>query len=282
MTDGRTLTFLHLAPHPDDEAIGAPATLLALREVGHRVINLACSLGHSDQEERRRREVTEACRRAGFELVVQEPPLRLSRGDDLQRAQAELVGTVRELVEREGVDVIVAPSPHDGHHGHEVVGRGARDAVDETGPRLWLWGLWADLPWPSLYFGFDERRLAQALGVLDAHKGEIERNDYISLLRGRAAANRSLGSERVFGFGSAMREPPSAELLMEIVLRDGEWWTGGARELDPDDPLREPPAAGMWRARPIGWWMHAASFGEQVGRPLAGGEQTDTAAVADG
>jgi len=30
---------LHLAPHPDDEALGAPATLLALRDAGHRVIN---------------------------------------------------------------------------------------------------------------------------------------------------------------------------------------------------------------------------------------------------
>jgi len=33
---------LHLAPHPDDEALGAlgaPATLLALRDASHRLIN---------------------------------------------------------------------------------------------------------------------------------------------------------------------------------------------------------------------------------------------------
>jgi LmbE family N-acetylglucosaminyl deacetylase len=43
------LTVLHLAPHPDDEVLGAGATLLGLREAGHRVINLACSRGRPDQ-----------------------------------------------------------------------------------------------------------------------------------------------------------------------------------------------------------------------------------------
>ena len=59
------LTVLHLSPHPDDEVLGAGATLLGLREAGHRVINLACSLGRPEQQDRRRAEVTDACRRAG-------------------------------------------------------------------------------------------------------------------------------------------------------------------------------------------------------------------------
>ena len=60
------ICVLHLSPHPDDEVLGAGATLMGLREHGHRVINLACSLGRPDQQERRRREVEEACERAGF------------------------------------------------------------------------------------------------------------------------------------------------------------------------------------------------------------------------
>ena len=47
------LTVLHLSPHPDDEVLGAGATLLGLRDAGHRVINLACSLGRPEQQERR-------------------------------------------------------------------------------------------------------------------------------------------------------------------------------------------------------------------------------------
>ena len=75
-------TVLHLSPHPDDEILGAGATLMGLRAHGHRVINLACSLGRPDQQERRRAEVTEACARAGFELIVHEPPLAISLNDD--------------------------------------------------------------------------------------------------------------------------------------------------------------------------------------------------------
>lgn len=254
------VTVLHLAPHPDDEAIGAPATLLALRDAGHRVINVACSLGRTDQAPRRLAEVQEACRRARFELVVCDPPLGISRSDDLAEAQRALAATVRRLVVEERVDVVVSPSPHDGHHGHEVVGRAARDAVEALAPtpRLWLWGLWADLPHPTLYAGFDEGRLGAVLHVLAAHEGELVRNDYRALVRGRAMANRVLGCERVFGFGAGRRPGPYAELVTEAVLRDGAWRAGGARELDPAAPLDGDDAPGA----PLGWWLHGPSFAD--------------------
>ena len=35
-------TLLHLSPHPDDELAGMPATLMALRDAGWRIVNLAC------------------------------------------------------------------------------------------------------------------------------------------------------------------------------------------------------------------------------------------------
>ena len=249
------LTVLHLAPHPDDEAIGAGATLLALQAAGHRVINLAVTLGRPEQAERRRREVEEACRRAGFELVIHDP-------------ERDLAAAVASLIDELQADLLVAPSPHDGHHEHERVGRAARDAVRSTRtatpPRLWLWGLWADLPGPTLYHGFDEALLARELHVLEAHEGELERNDYRDLVRARATANRVLGAERVFGWGARAREQPFAELLMEAVVSDGEWWTTAARELDPGDPLCAAPLQ-----EPIGWWLHAASFTDRTGRSTA-------------
>ena len=81
------ICVLHLAPHPDDEVLGAGATLMGLRVHGHRVINLACSLGRPDQHERRRREVEEACDRLGLELIVHDPPLAISANDDLFAAR---------------------------------------------------------------------------------------------------------------------------------------------------------------------------------------------------
>ena len=272
------LTVLHLAPHPDDESIGAPATLLALRAAGHAVIDYPCSFGRPDMAERRRAELAAACERAGFELDRDAPGFAISRHDDLPRAQRELTEEIVDRIARRHVHVVVAPSPHDGHHGHEVVGRAARDAVAASGdasPRLWLWGLWADLPWPTLAFGFDDALLEQAIHVLEAHAGELERNDYRELVRGRARANRVLGAERVFGYGSSALEQPCAELLTEALRLEGEWWAGGARRLDPVEPLEatlEPPVGAdpdRGLPRPLGWWLHAESFADRMRSQIA-------------
>jgi LmbE family N-acetylglucosaminyl deacetylase len=251
---GGVLTVLHLAPHPDDEAIGAGATLLALQAAGHRVINLAVTLGRPDQAARRLREVEHACERAGFELVVHSPA-------------RDLTGAVASLIDERGVDLLVTPSPHDGHHEHERVGRAARDALharrEATPPRLWLWAFWADLPWPTLYHGFDEPLLERTLHVLEAHEGELERNDYRALVRARATANRVLGAERVFGWGAEGRPQPYAELLTEVVLSGEEWRTTAAREFDAKDPLRAAPTEGP-RATRIGWWLYETSFTDRT------------------
>ena len=253
-------TVLHLAPHPDDEMLGAPATLLRLQDAGHRILNLACSLGQPDQHDRRRREVIEACRRAGFDLHIPEPPVAISSGDDLEVAQQTLAAEVRRLVETEGVALVVAPTPHDGHHGHEVVGRAARDALGVEGaPRLWMWALWGELPLPTVFVSFGEEELARAAYALRAHAGEVGRNDYVDLLRGRGVAARVLGVERVFGFGASGSRAPYAELLTEAQFTAGDWWAGGPREPHLGEPLPAVP-----RERPLGWWMEADSFAARL------------------
>lgn len=255
-------TVVHLAPHPDDEALGAPALLLALRASGCRVVNVACSLGRPEQRARRGTEVAEACRRAGFELEILDPPVALSRSDDLDRAQETLVARIGELVAAVSADVVIGPSPHDRHPGHELVGRAARDALASPEmPRLWMWGLWADLPLPTLFFGFGDAELDAATHVLRAHAEEVARNDYVALLRSRAAASRVLGAERVFGFGAPARPEPYAELLTEVVFADGDWWAGPARPLLAGDGLQP-----IRRDRRLGWWMDAPSFTERLAR----------------
>src|SRR4051794_33209994 len=116
-----TRTLLHLSPHPDDEVAGAPATLMALRDAGWRVVNLACGLGRPEQHERRRAELEEACKRAGFELIPCEPPLAMSADDDLEAAEDTLVGLLAGLLPQLDPGLVCAPSPHDGHHAHELV-----------------------------------------------------------------------------------------------------------------------------------------------------------------
>ena len=266
---------VHLAPHADDECIGAPATLMALRDAGWRVVNVTCSLGRPEQADRRRAEVTEACRRAAFDSLVLDDPLHdpLEGGDvgpSGRRLEAQLAPVLDRLAPR----IVLSPSPHDRHRGHEVVGRaalalGARGAdaggaVD--GARLWLWGLWADLPLPTLALGFGPARLEEILGALAAHGGELDRNDYRRLVRGRAEMNAVLGPERVFGFGSAgvdagAEDAAYVELLCEIGRTGGSWRLGRPRWLDPAAPVGP---LGATSADP---WLEAPSVTDRFGPP---------------
>jgi LmbE family N-acetylglucosaminyl deacetylase len=229
------MLVLHAAPHPDDELIGAPATLMALRDAGHQIVNLACSLGRPEQVETRRVELEEACRRAGFELLVPE------------------AGFEQVLGERR-FDLVVGPSPHDRHPFHETVGRALVAARPE---RLWLWGLWGALPFPTTVVEFDDARLEEIQHALAAHASQVDRNDYRRLVAGRGAASSVLGAELAFGFGSEGLAGPYAELTTEVVRVGDGWRLGAARLLDPSDPFPEPSD------RDIGGWLHAPSAVER-------------------
>jgi LmbE family N-acetylglucosaminyl deacetylase len=260
---GGPLVVLHVSPHPDDEAIAVPATLLSLRDAGHKVFNLLVSLGRRADHDRRRHEAREAAGRLGFELVEHDPPLDVCSEDDLDAAQARLARTLGEWLEHRGVDLVVGPSPHDGHHAHELVGRAARDALaarGDTPTRWWMWGLWADLPLPTLFLPFEERQLKSVLHGLAAYAGELNRDDYTRLVEGRAEANRVLGSERVFGFGAAeRRDSRYAELLTEVMRRDGRWVAASPRVLDSADPLAPVDAQAD-----LSWWVDGESFADRM------------------
>lgn len=218
--------MLHVSPHPDDEALGAPATLLLLRDAGWHVVNFVTSLGRPDDRDRRGGEAVAAAARAHFELVLPD--------------ERDVAEHVSELVRRHEPEIVVSPSIHDGHPRHETVARAVGDALTAIAPPpvWWQWGLWADLRAPTLYVPFGMDELAEARRVLAAYEGELARNDYDRLLEGRAVSQAVLGSERVFGFGSARASPePYAELLTELHFVDGTWQPRPARRFDARDPL---------------------------------------------
>ena len=247
---------VHVAPHPDDEVLGAGATLLRLRRGGWHVVDVVASLGRLNEHSLRRRETVEAATRAGFELVVPQPPLPMSHGDDLVAAEAQLRALLVELIGARRPMLVISPSPQDGHPGHELVGRAVRDGIVDATESMtwWMWGLWADLPFPVVYSPFDERSLDETVHILDAHESQLTRNDYRTVLRARAEVNAVLGSERVFGFGEgAASEEPYAEIFGEAIWRRPRWFAGPPRVLDVDAPLPLPTT------REIGWWLHERS-----------------------
>ena len=262
-----TRVALHLSPHPDDEVAGMPATLMALRDAGWRIVNLACGLGRPEQHERRRSELEEACRRARFELLPCEPPLALSAGDDLVAAEDVLVRLLAEVLAELSPALVCAPSPHDGHHAHELVGRAARRALDvHPGPvpPLWLWGVWAELPFPTLIVPFDGERLAEIQHALAAHASELERLPLARLVEARAVLGAGVAEERVHGSGVA--GDPSlefAELICEVVSAPAGWVLGAPRRFAVEQPFAPPSA------RPIGWWLNAESVHARLRRESA-------------
>jgi LmbE family N-acetylglucosaminyl deacetylase len=238
--------------------------MLALQASGHRIINLACSMGRAADRERREAEARESSRRTGFELLIPTRSVAIGSADDLDAAQPELAALIADLVRREAVDIVFSPSPHDGHPGHEVVGRAALDALSRLegkAPVWWMWGLWADLPFPTLIVYFGQERLRQVLRALDAHAGELERNDYRRLVRGRAEANAVLGPERVFGLGAPGGRGEFAELASEVACRNGDWLLGSPRELDPREPLVEPTPVSL------SGWLREPSLTQRFVRP---------------
>jgi LmbE family N-acetylglucosaminyl deacetylase len=234
------MLVLQVSPHPDDELIGAPATLMALRDAGHEIVTVACSFGRPEEASTRRAELEEACRRAGFGLLVASEPLA-----------AELEALLRERP----VDLVVGPSPHDRHPFHESVGRALVAALEAgAGPdRLWLWGLWGALPFPTTVVEHDEDRLAEIQHALEAHESQVSRNDYRRLVAGRGLASTVLGAELTFGFGTKGLAGPYAELTTEVVRAGGGWRLGAPRKLDASDPFPEPTT------REIGGWLHSRS-----------------------
>ena len=250
-------TVLHVAPHPDDESIAAPCTLLALQRSGWKVVNYAVSLGRADDHDRRRQELEAAIGRTrvagctGFENLILDPPMSISRGDNLHDSAQRLTAKLTRLIEERQPDLVVGPHPRDGHHGHVTVARAIRQALWLSHHRVvwWMWSIWSDLPIPTLIVSCADEDLVTSELMLKEYRGENQRSDYSAGTQARRIANAAFGIEKTLGWGSAPQERlPSAithaELLTEVEVwrpplgpRPRLWRIGHPRLLDPDNAL---------------------------------------------
>jgi LmbE family N-acetylglucosaminyl deacetylase len=247
-------TVLHVAPHPDDESLGAPCTLLRLADAGARVVVVACGLGRPADHARRRAELAAAVATARFELVVRDPPAALGSTDDLAAARAALTPWLVELIDAHAADLVVGPHLRDAHPAHEAVAAAIRDAIPATRrpPVWWSWGIWADPPVPTLLVPATVRDVDRALAMLACHGGELARNDYADLLLATRRVAAVRGVERVLGFGSgALPGVRHAELLTELGRVDGRWRLGV-------------PRVGVEPELPAGWGAGAATLADLI------------------
>jgi len=228
-----------VAPHPDDEVVGAGPLSISLLFAGHEVHVLLVSLGRPGDETRRRAEAEAAAEVGGWALHVPAVPVAIGRDADGASAERAVGALVLDLVDAVGADVVLGPGPHDAHHGHELVGRAVRDGcVAVDGLRWWAWQVWGHLPVVDLVLPYGEAVQARALDALARHRGEVARNDYADLLVGAGRLGAALGAERLLGFGAARPwHEPFATVLCEVVAGEGRWSHHRPRILDPTDPL---------------------------------------------
>jgi LmbE family N-acetylglucosaminyl deacetylase len=248
----RSPVVVHVSPHPDDEALGAPGVLLRLRDAGWTVVNLAVSLGRSEQYERRRSELLASTRESGFELRIADPPVRISSNDDLGLAEGEVSAFLSDALAELGPDLVVGPSAFDAHHGHQCVGRSLMNACEATNfaEPVWLWNIWGVSEPANLLVEFDGAHLTAAGQILAHHVGEVERADLGRLLVTRANYHAAVGVERVLGFGSEVPppRPRTAHLLTEVRLSSGQWTSATPRLVRRSAVLG---SAGSWQGTAV-------------------------------
>ncbi len=144
-----------VAPHPDDEVLGAGGALASLAARGARLLLVAVTDGEASDPERaeelRRVRPLESARAAA---VLGTTPsvshaLKLPDGD----VRADHVEAALDSLLGPG-DLVLAPWAHDGHPDHDQVGMAAARASQRVGASLlaylvwaWHWAQPSALPW---------------------------------------------------------------------------------------------------------------------------------------
>lgn len=117
-----------VAPHPDDESLGAGATIASLSAAGARAEVVLCTDGEAAAPGR----PAEACRaaeRLSTGTAVRVHRLALPDGG-LDHDRAELERRLADVLA--GAELVIAPWPGDGHPDHAAVGHAVRTAVREV------------------------------------------------------------------------------------------------------------------------------------------------------
>jgi hypothetical protein len=81
----------------------------------------------------------------------------------------------------------------------------------------------------------------------------MERADHRVQIEARTRVAATLAAEKIFGFGAPALTTDRAEVVTEVMRRDGYWLLGAPRALDALHPLATP------RSLRVDAWLNAPS-----------------------
>lgn len=239
---------LILSPHPDDECIIGGLPLRLMRDAGVRIVNVAVTLGSSMQRrEGRLNELKGACDWIGFELQETGPGglerVNLDTRENDPDQWASNVQCLADILEKWAPQLIFFPHAADWNGTHIGVHHLAMDALDTLlgfESTLVETEYWGQMPAPNLMVEIPTEVLADLLGALSHHQGELERNAFHLGLPAWMQDNVRLGAEVVGGQGGEAPDYDFATLYRVSHWRDGEmrpaWNAGRMMPISIKDP----------------------------------------------
>lgn len=250
---GAPLVLL-FSPHPDDECITGALPLRLQRELRMRIVNVAVTQGsNAARQEARWRELQDACASLGF-ATVQTAPRGLESvtpktRDGQPEAWAAKVGIIRELLSAHRPAVIFLPHADDwnGTHigTHHLVMDALRRMPPEFAATLVFTEFWGAMKNPNLMVESARTDVADLIGALSLHTGEVARNPYHLRLPAWMQDNVRRGGELVGGQGGAAPDCDYATLY-----RVEHWCSGASRAPFPAGRVLP---AGPAHPLPRGW-----------------------------
>jgi LmbE family N-acetylglucosaminyl deacetylase len=206
LRDVQRARVLVVAPHMDDEAIGAGGTLARHARAGSTADVVWCAAGASETTTRARKEEARvAAALLGLRQLhwLDRPDGRLSRHEpELARELARLVGELRP-------DQVFCPFPSDHHRDHTAVAVAVAEALATVRFRgeVWCYEIWSPL-WPNAAVDITETVDVKRQAI-QAHASQVAGLDYVE---GAVGLNRYRGMRLYVPFAEAFFVCSAAEL----------------------------------------------------------------------
>jgi LmbE family N-acetylglucosaminyl deacetylase len=200
---------LILSPHPDDECIIGGLPLRLMKEGGIRIINVAITLGSNPQRKQERlTELSNACEWIGFDLeLTRENGLDPIRPETPKKDSVhwnKCVDVLSGIFSKYNPMAIFVPHSKDWnqtHLGVHLLAISALKQSSEFSPWIIETEYWGQMPEPNLMVENTADEVAELIGALSHHRGELERNPFHLRLPAWMQDNVRRGSEVVGGQG---------------------------------------------------------------------------------